>query len=156
MVYQWGTMTDKTNYEQALREIVQGGQDMARLAGEPEATSEAWPAKLARLQSLSRMIRTVSDACGRAEDIYKAEAPPHCDIRVRREHRLARCKPGLIEARTLTNPGWLSLAATNGHVLEILMLDDEWPHETAARFARACSTSPEEHLAAALAEKAGE
>ena len=126
-------------------------RDCARVLVNTDDRPWGWESRCDHLRQMSVLARQICDQLTIAEDIVKRCVPPECDLRVRREPRSKRCKAGLIEGMTMSEKGWLSLAAANGHVLEIKMLENEWPNETAARFARACSATPAEYLVQALA-----
>jgi hypothetical protein len=149
--------SDEDNFCKALRavgltaDVLMG--DCASTLNDTDDRPEGWVFRRDRLRRMSQHARAICDQLTIAEDIMKRSVPPECDLRVRAEPRADRCRVGLIEGMTATEQGWLSLAAKNGHVLEIKILDDEWTSDTAKRFTRACTTSPDEYLVAALAEK---
>lgn len=127
-------------------------RDCASTLNDTDDRPEGWVSRRDRLRLMSRQVRGICDSLDIAEGIVKRLVPPACDLRVRPEPRADHCKVGLIEGMTMTDNGWLSLAAKNGHVLEIKIMEDEYSAEAAERFARACTTSPAEYLATALAE----
>lgn len=145
------------SFRKAIRDVALTNDTLMRACvialDETDDRACGWEARRARLLEMSRLARVICDSLSVAEDIVKREAPPECDIRVRPEPVAGRCKVGLIEGMTADEKGWLSLAAKDGHVLEIKILDGEWTSEAFERFNRACTTSPAECLVAALAEK---
>jgi hypothetical protein len=148
--------TDEDNFRKAIRAVGLAGEvlvrDCASALNDTDDRPEGWLARRDLLRQMSERVRSLSDSLTIAEDIMKRSVPPECDLRVRAESRADRCKVGLIEGMTMEDKGWLTLAAKDGHVLEIHFLDGEYSAEAAARFARACTTSPAEYLTAALSE----